>query len=142
MSDPKYSQLELQHFDQLLPRKPMLRAQEVADIIGISDSMVEKLAEIGRLQACELNAGKGLRMTRRYPRSGIVLFLLQSKTYPIEDYLAGVIGLLGQLSLPELCRVQAHLPDLLARAQARSGMAPKTGVGGPLPRGNGQFAPK
>ena len=111
------SQFDQTHFDSLLPRKPFLRAKEVGKLLGLSDSTIEKLIDLGQLDCHEYNGGHGLRMTRRIPRQSVVLLLLKSKDFAVEDYLSGIMWLLSQLSFVELSSINAQLPRLLEKAQ-------------------------
>lgn len=119
--------LDKHHFDHLLTGRAMFTVGQTAKIVGLSAQSVIDTCDAGRLHHLAFNSGKGVRMTRRIPRDAVVLFLLQTKTYAVEDYLAGVVGLLGQLSLPELRRVQGCLPQIAERAEAR--LAALTGNG-------------
>jgi len=112
------NEIEQFHFDRLLPRKEMLRVRDLVLSLGLSESTVEKLCDTGQLPCLRINAGSGRRMTRMLPRDGVILFLLQARDYEPADYLAGVIGLLGKLSLPGLRIVHEQLPKLIEAAGA------------------------
>jgi len=120
------SALEQHHFDHLLMQKPILRPAEVAKLLGVSDVTVIKYIECGHLPCFAFNAGEGLRMTRRIPRQAVVLLLLKSRTYEIEDYLAGIVCLLATLSAAELVLIHGQFPRLTAKAISRQPVQPVT----------------
>lgn len=113
------TELDRHHFDHLLTERAMLTVTETARLVGLSEQTVIDACDAGRIHCLAFNGGTGVRMTRRVPRHAVVLFLLQTKTYDVEDYLAGVIGLLSILSVPELRRVHEIMPRILEEAQAR-----------------------
>lgn len=119
MSELRHSHADLRHFDHILGTRTMFRVREVAGILDLSDGMIERLIEQGRVPCHAFNSGTGKRMTYRVTRNGLLAFLLETKKYPAEVYLGGVIELLEKLSVPELAVVESRLPQLLARAKAR-----------------------
>jgi len=117
------TELDAHFSEHLLPAKNFFTIREVAAITGLSASVVLKACDEGRLLSHAHNGGNGQRMTRRIPRQAIALFLLQTKTYAPEDYLAGIVGLLGKLSAPELRLVRDQIPRLIERTEARTANA-------------------
>lgn len=111
--------LDRHHFDALLEPKPFFRTPEICNVVGLSQSTIVQFAEEGRIMSHAFNGGTGRNMTRCFPRCGVVLFLLQTKEYPVEHFLAGVLGLLGKLSAVELRLVRDQLPRLMESAEAR-----------------------
>lgn len=114
------SDLERQHFLQLVPAAPMLTTHESAQVLRVTGRTVLRLIEAGKLGAFEINAGGGERITRRIPRTALALYLLQVRTYDLETYLAGVVGLMRTLSPLEVKLVE----EATAAYRARSNRDP------------------
>ena len=86
-----------EHFDFLLPRKPLLRADEVAAALGCDERTVHRLFEDAQLAGHELNAADGKRMHRRYRRDGVILLLARSANYAPTDLRNRLLEVLGNL---------------------------------------------
>lgn len=71
--------------DFLLPRKPMLRPDEVAKAIGCDERTVLRLFEEGKLFGHEFNAAGGARQHRRYRRESVILLLASRANYAPSD---------------------------------------------------------
>jgi excisionase family DNA binding protein len=74
-----------EHFDFLLPRKPLLRADEVAKALGCDERTVHRLFDDGQLPGHELNAATGQRQMRLYRRDGVILLLAGKANYAPTD---------------------------------------------------------
>jgi hypothetical protein len=107
-----------EHFDYLLPRKPMLRADEIATATSLDQRTVIRLMEKGDLHGHEFNAGKDERTHRRYLRDSVILHLAKTATYTPADIVRGIVEVLSHRSLAELVTIQQHLAALIRRKQS------------------------
>lgn len=86
-----------EHFDYLLPRKPFLRADEVAGALNLDDRTVHRMFEDAQLLGHEYNAGSGQRMHRRYRREAVILLLAKTANYAPADLRTRLLEVLGNL---------------------------------------------
>ncbi|MDF3058049.1 MAG: hypothetical protein K0R17_2264 [Rariglobus sp.] len=110
----------------LFPRKPMLRADEIAAPMGVDDRTIARLFEVevkGRtgerrpwLMGIEFNAGvKDERMTRRYPRDAVILFYALTANYVPADLLQLLFDVLENRTPQELAAILQRCSELLRR---------------------------
>ena len=85
------------HFDFLLPRKPLLRADEVAKALGCDERTVHRLFDDGQLPGHELNAATGQRQLRLYRRDGVILLLAKKANYAPADLRQRLMEVLASL---------------------------------------------
>jgi len=105
-------------FDFLLPRKPMLRADEIARATSLDERTVIRLMEKGALHGHEFNAAGDARKHRRYRRDSVILMLAKTATYTPEDLINAYVDALTSLSLRQLLAIQQHLNALIRRKQS------------------------
>lgn len=110
---------EQHFFDGLVPVKSFFSIGEVSQVLGLSRQTVLNACEEGVLISHAFSGGTGARMTRRIPRAGIILFLLQNKTYRPADFMDGVLGLLAKMSAGDLRSVRDQLPRMIEQADAK-----------------------
>jgi len=91
--------------DFLLPRKPLLRADEVAKALGCDERTVHRLFEDGQLCGHELNAAKGQRQHRRYRRDAVILYLARTANYAAGDIPARVLEVIANLPTSDKARI-------------------------------------
>lgn len=116
---PKIDLAEWQdHLDFLLPRKELLRGDEVARAVGCDDRTVLRLFDDARLKGHDINAATGQRQQVRYRRSGVILFLAQRSNYTPADLRQRLIEVLSTLSTRELVLVQQAIGELIRRKQS------------------------
>ena len=100
-----------------IPAKGMFSLREAADVLGVSESFVEKLYDAGReLSGHEHNAGAGLRMTKRIPRVWLVAYMVRTARYDNEALVNALIAALRSCSRDQQRRVHAALGLFLERA--------------------------
>jgi len=90
-----------EHFDFLLPRKPLLRADEVAKALGCDERTVHRLFDDGQLPGHELNAATGQRQHRIYRRDGVILHLARKANYAPADLRNRLLEVLSNLPRPD-----------------------------------------
>lgn len=65
-----------------IPAKEWFTLREAAELMGLSESFVEKLYDGGsQLAGHNHNAGAGVRMSKRVPRVWLVAYLTRTATY-------------------------------------------------------------
>lgn len=117
-----------QHFDWLLPRAQTLRVDQVAAAVGLDERTVarafegpahDKAGQVVRpwLLGFEINAGAGLRFTRRIPRDAAILWLAACANYTPEDFMERIAEVLANRSLPELLQIQNRISGLIKNKQ-------------------------
>ena len=94
-----------EHFDFILPRKPLLRADEVAKALGCDERTVHRLFEDGQLSGHELNAATGQRQHRRYRRDAVILLLAKTANYAPGDLPDRVLEVIANLPLADKARI-------------------------------------
>lgn len=100
--------------DFLLPRKELLRPDEVAAALGLDERTVLRMFEEGRLHGHEFNAASGQRQHRRYRRASVILLLASRANYAPDDILARILEVIAQLPRSQ----KAALYQALGRALA------------------------
>ena len=83
--------------DFLLPRKELLRPDEVAGALGLDERTVLRLFDDAQLLGHEFNAAGGQRQHRRYRRAGVILLLAKRANYAPGDLRARVLEVIAQL---------------------------------------------
>ena len=104
-----------EHFDFLLPRRPMLRPDEVATALGIDVRTVLRLFEEGKLLGHEYNAAAGERMHRRYRREAVILLLAKTANYAPSDLRNRVLEIISQLPRADKAAVYQALGRSLSQ---------------------------
>jgi hypothetical protein len=118
-----------EHLDFLLPRKPTLRADEIAAAVGLDARTVERAFEgpqhdaQGRmvrpwLTGFAFNAAGGQRFARRIPRRDALLWLAHCANYEPGQHVTALTEVMATLSLRELVLFQQRLAELIKRRQA------------------------
>ena len=74
-----------EHLDFLLPKKELLRADEVGKALDCDERTVHRLFDDAQLLGHEINAATGERMHRRYRRAGVILLLARRANYAPTD---------------------------------------------------------
>ncbi|HEY0966953.1 MAG TPA: hypothetical protein VGD88_06160 [Opitutaceae bacterium] len=111
-----------EHFDFVLPRREMLRAEEIGAALGVDARTVHRLFEtyengVPRLLGHSINAGAGEREHRRYRRDSVILYLAERANYAPEDLRLRLLEVLGKQSLSELVLFQQAVGELIRRKQ-------------------------
>lgn len=99
------------HFDFVLPRKPMLRVDEVAGALNLDERTVHRLFDDAQLMGHEYNAGAGQRMHRRYRREAVILLLAKTANYAPADLRNRYLEALANLPKAD----QAHIYHALGK---------------------------
>lgn len=113
-----------EHFDFLLPKVDLLRADQIASVIGCDERTIHRLFEThdreGRptLAGHEFNAAGGARQSRRYRRDGVILFLAQTANYSPADLRSRLLEVMAKQPLADLVLMQQALGELIRRKQA------------------------
>ena len=94
-----------EHFDFLLPRKPMLRADEVARALNLDERTVHRMFEDAQLFGHEYNAGDRKRMHRRYRRDAVILLLAKTANYAPGDMILRVLEVIANLPQADKARI-------------------------------------
>jgi AraC-like DNA-binding protein len=103
------------HLDFLLPRKELLRADEVAAACGLDERTVHRLFDDAQLPGHEFNAASGQRQHRRYRRAGVILLLASRANYAPADLREKLLEVLSTLPRPEMALLHQALGQLLSR---------------------------
>lgn len=116
-----------EHLGSLLPRTPTLRADQIANAVGLNVRTVLRAFDgpardaRGRLVrpwllGFQFNAGTGQRMTRRISRDAAVLWIAHSSNYPSPaDFLQAIADVLANRTTAELTLMQQRIGELLQR---------------------------
>jgi len=112
-----------EHFDFVLPKREMLRAEEIGVAIGVDARTVHRLFEtyengVPRLLGHTFNAGSGEREHRRYRRDSVILYLAERANYAPEDLRLRLLEVVGKQSLADLVLMQQAIGELIRRKQA------------------------
>lgn len=100
--------------DFLLPRRPMLRPDEVAKALGCDERTVLRMFEEGKLHGHELNAATGQRQHRRYRRESVILLLASRANYTPSDLRDRLCEVIAQLPRADKALLYQQLGRLLA----------------------------
>lgn len=104
-----------EHFDFLLPKKELLRADEVAAVIGCDERTIQRHFDDARIHGHDINAGRGIRQQIRYRRDSVILFLAGRANYSPNDLHQRLIEVLAKQSPRELALVHQATAELLRR---------------------------
>lgn len=104
-----------EHLNFLLPKKELLRADEVAAAFDCNVVTVWRLYESGTLVGHDINAATGQRQSLRYRRDSVLMFLAQRANYTPEDMLHKMRQVLSKLPTKELLTIQGACSELLRR---------------------------
>jgi hypothetical protein len=104
-----------QQLDFLLPRRELLRPDEVAKALGCDARTVTRLFEDYRITGHELNAGAGQRQHRRIRRASVILYLAKRANYAPSDIRDRVAEIVCKLPRPDIALLHAALGQLLAK---------------------------
>lgn len=104
-----------QHLDFLLPRKELLRADEVATACGLDERTVHRLFDDAQLLGHEFNAAKGQRQHRRYRRAGVILLLARKANYAPPELRERLVEVIVNLPRPEQALLHQTLGQLLSK---------------------------
>ena len=115
-------------FDFLMPaNRQWFRLREVADLIGMGETFVEKLYDEGtQLTGHEYNAGTGQRMTKRIPRAFVIALLLKTARYDGDAKLQMFLSCLNEFS-PDRLRQIATAANCLCQSKSRQASAATAG---------------
>lgn len=107
---PKVDATALQEsLDFLLPRRELLRGDEVAKALGVDQRTLIRLFDDRKLLGHELNAAEGERQHRRYRRASVILYLAQTANYAPEDLRQRLIEVLEQLPTADKALIYQRL---------------------------------
>jgi hypothetical protein len=104
-----------EHFDFLLPRKELLRCDEVARALGCDERTVQRHFDDAELHGHDINAGSGLRAQLRYRRDSVILFLARRANYSPADFRMRLLEVLSKQPPGELVLIQQTISELLRR---------------------------
>ncbi|HSI10391.1 MAG TPA: hypothetical protein VK961_00040 [Chthoniobacter sp.] len=107
-----------EHLDFLLPRRELLRADQIAGAIGVDEKTIHRLFDSATLHGHEVNAAKGERQHRRYRRDSVILFLADRANYAPADLRLKLLGILIKQPLSELVLFHQALGEQIRRKQA------------------------
>ena len=102
-----------EHFDFLLPKKELLRADEVAAVIGCDERTIQRHFDDARIHGH--NISRGIRQHIRYRRDSVILFLASRANYSPIDLHQRLIEVLAKQSPRELALVHQATGELLRR---------------------------
>jgi len=104
-----------EHFDFLLPRKELLRADEIAKALNCDERTVLRFAEEGKLHAHDINAGKDRRQQLRYRRDSVVLLLAARANYAPTDLRDRLVEVLAKQAVGDLFALRGVIDELIRR---------------------------
>lgn len=107
-----------EHLDFLLPRRELLRADEIANALGIDDKTVTRLFEARQLAGHEFNTARGERQHRRYRRDSAILWLAERANYAPAELRLKLLGILIKQPLSELVLFHQALGEQIRRKQS------------------------
>jgi len=102
-----------EHFDFILPRRELLRGDEVASALGVDTRTVHRLFDDAQLLGHELNAAAGERQHRRYRRAGVILLLSRRANYTPADLRHRLLEVIGTLSRADKALLHQSIAALL-----------------------------
>jgi hypothetical protein len=104
-----------EHFDFLLPRKELLRADEVAKALGCDERTILRHFDEGKLHGHDINAGTGQRQQIRYRRDSVILFLASRANYAPSDLRDRLLEVMAKQPVTDLVLLQQALGELIRR---------------------------
>lgn len=127
MADTPQAQRDLKKgqalFDFLLPAKPTLRPDELAQILQVSERSIQRAFDAEELMGLGLNFSRsvteGLVSTRRIPRACALIWLAGHANYTPEDLEDRITEVLTTQSPESLLRLQTRLTAAITRAVNR-----------------------
>jgi hypothetical protein len=113
-----------EHLDYRLPRRAMLRPDEIGLFLGVDQKTVARI--FGKkevklapdLMGIEFNGGSDERQHRRILRDSAILFYAAKANYTPDEFRARIVEVLSNCSLRDLVLIQHALGELLRRKQA------------------------
>ncbi len=112
------------HLDALLPRRPLLRADEIASAVGVNQRTIHRLFEtydlsgLAALPGHSINSGTGKRAHRRYRRDGVILWLADTANYTPQDMRHRLISVMARQTLADLVLLQQALGEIINKRRA------------------------
>ena len=107
-----------EHLDFMLPRRELLRADEIAKALGVDEKTVTRMFEARQIAGHEINTAKGERQHRRYRRDGVILCLAERANYAPADLRLKLLGILIKQPLSELVLFHQALGEQIRRKQS------------------------
>lgn len=107
-----------EHLDFLLPRKELLRVDEVANAIACDVRTVLRLFDDAQLFGHDINAATQERKQLRYRRSSVLLFLAKRANYQPADLRQRLLEVIATLSLRELVLLHQSLGETIRKRQS------------------------
>ena len=104
-----------EHFDFLLPRKELLRCDEVARALGCDERTVQRHFDSAALHGHDINAGTGQRAQLRYRRDSVILFLADRANYSPSDFRVRLLEVMAKQSPHELALIHQAIGEMLRR---------------------------
>lgn len=102
------------HFDFLLPKKEMLRTDEVARALACDEKTVIRLFESGDLCGHDIKT-KGQRVCPRYRRDSVILLIARRANYAPTDLRNRLVEVLSHQPKADLVLLQGAVAELLRR---------------------------
>lgn len=104
-----------EHFDFLLPRKELLRADEIATVLGCDERTILRHYDDANLHGHDINAGAGKRQQLRYRRDSVILFLAGRANYAPADLRLRLTEILAKQSKADLAVLHQTIAELIRR---------------------------
>jgi hypothetical protein len=104
-----------EQFDFLLPRKELLRADEIATALNCDLRTVLRLFEERKLAGHDINAGKDRRQQLRYRRDSVILWLASRANYAPTDLRERLCEILAKQPVSDLVLLHRALGELIRR---------------------------
>ena len=104
-----------EHFDFLLPRKELLRPDEVATALGCDTRTVLRLFEEGKIHGFDLNAATEQRMHRKIRRASVILLLARRANYAPSDLRDRLLEVLAILPRSDQALLHSALGRLITQ---------------------------
>jgi hypothetical protein len=99
-----------------IPPQEWFTLRQAGAVLGLSESMIEKLYDQGALTGHSHNAGeKKLRETKRIPRIALVAYAVRTADYTDESFLDALLACLPALPPPSLLRLADQARKLATR---------------------------
>lgn len=88
-----------------IPPKEWFTLREAGAVLGLSESMAEKLYDLGHLTGHSHNAGRGERHHKRVLRTSLIAYAIRTADYDDESLADALVACLAHLPKPTLLRL-------------------------------------
>lgn len=97
-----------------MPPQEWFTLRQAGAVLGLSESMVEKLYDGGALTGHHHNAGQGQRLHKRIPRASLIAYAVATADYADESLADAYVAALTHLPAETLLRIANAARQLIA----------------------------